>query len=198
MQDFFLEITDFPEWKCIDSHWLLYQLMYKEFIEDPKIVELISKKEKFDVIFTEAYTIQEHVLILEHVLKAPVISLQAFFLNNLVNSHAGNGLSLSYIPDVCLSFSNKMTFYERIYNSFSSLRGLFFYYNTQLPTLEKIMRKKFPDMPPINELAKNISLYFVNDHATADYAQPRPPNVVSVGGIHIGPPKPLPKVAMVL
>lgn len=167
--------------------------MYKEFIEDPKIQELLTGKEKFDLIFVEI-TVQEHALIMAEIFKAPVISLQAFFLNNIVKSISGNVLELAYIPDVCLSLSNRMTFRERLFNSFSSLRGLYYHYNYQLPSVEAMMREKFPDLPPITEMVKKISLHFINDHMTADYAQPRAPNVIGVAGIHIQPTKPLPKV----
>ncbi|XP_054256880.1 UDP-glycosyltransferase UGT4-like isoform X1 [Macrosteles quadrilineatus] len=192
LADYFIEITDFPEWKCVDLYWPLHLLTYPWFIEDPKVQELLTGKDKFDLIFIEGTTVHEHTLVMGRIFNAPIISLQTFALNNFLNSHAGNDYQLSYIPDTCLSLSNRMSFQDRLFNAFTSIRGLYHYHNSQLRSLEAMMKKAFPDLPPIAEMARNISLHFVNDHVTADYAQPRPPNVIGVGGIHIEPNKPLP------
>lgn len=169
--------------------------MFQDFIHNAKIQKLLSSKEKFDIVVTEFVGGQEFVLLLGHIFKAPIIGIQTFVTNNIVNDVFGNPLSPSYIPDVCSSFSDKMSFYERVLNSIYVFRGIYYvYYQKYLPHLERNMRRHFPNAPPLLDMVKNISINFVNDHLTADYSRPRTPNLIPVAGIHIEDERQLPEV----
>lgn len=170
-------------------------MSFNDFIKSEKILKLLNSKEIFDLVITEAFSGQEFTLILGHIFKSPVIATQAFVTNCIVNSVSGNALSISHIPDTCSPFSNKMSFLERIYNTFYVWRNLHYvYYNEYLPMVEHTLRKHFPDSPPLIDMIRNVSLTFVNDHLTADYSQPRTPNIIPVGGIHTEDEHHLPKV----
>lgn len=57
------------------------------------------------------------------------------------------------------------------------------------------MAKYFgPDLPPISQLEKRATLAFVNSNPILDHLGPMPDNVITIGGMHIKEPKPLPKV----
>lgn len=49
-------------------------------------------------------------------------------------------------------------------------------------------------LPSISELEKHTAIAFISTTPAFDYPQPLPENVIQVGGLHIGDPKPLPKV----
>lgn len=49
-------------------------------------------------------------------------------------------------------------------------------------------------MPDLDVLAYNTSLQLVNSHFSVNNARPLVPNVVEVGGLHVGEPRPLSKV----
>lgn len=52
-------------------------------------------------------------------------------------------------------------------------------------------------MPPLEELASNVSLILVNSHFSISGVRPVVPNFVEVGGLHIEEPRPLSKVSIV-
>ena len=58
---------------------------------------------------------------------------------------------------------------------------------------DKIIQKHFKnyEVPPINELVKETSLMFVNNHYSFSGSRPNAPTVIEVGGIHIKEAKPL-------
>lgn len=63
------------------------------------------------------------------------------------------------------------------------------------PATDALIRERFgPGLPPINEIVKNTSLMLINQHYSLSGSTPYTANVVEVGGLHVGPAKPLPKV----
>lgn len=61
------------------------------------------------------------------------------------------------------------------------------------------IRAKFGDnIPTVSELAKKVSLLFVNSHFAYHGSRPLPPQVVEIGGVHIKPLQPIPQVRRVL
>lgn len=74
---------------------------------------------------------------------------------------------------------------------------LFSFLNSHLSgySADKIVRNTLGDgIPPVNDLLKNTSLIFVNQHYSLSGAKPLSPAVIDIGGIHIKDAKPLPKV----
>lgn len=174
-------------------------MKFSEFIESKQIQKLLHSKERYDLVVTEAFSGQDFILILGHIFNVQVIVLQSFMTNNLVNSVSGNSLSISHIPDPCLPFSNKMSFFERLYNALAVIRSLYYvYYNTYMSESEKKLKQYFHNAPPLLDMINNVSLVFVNDHLTADYPQPRTPNIISVAGVHIAEEGILPKVGFMI
>lgn len=168
--------------------------MFNLFVNNDEVKKLLVSGEKFDLIMSEVYTLQEFSAILSHIFKAPVIALQAFQTHSILNRESGNALSVAHLPEICHPFSTRMSLLERFYNSFWVFRNLYNYYENYLPTLEGLMREQFPDMPPLLQLLQNVSLTFFNGHRTSFYPEPLTPNMVPVGGIHMVPQKPLPQV----
>ncbi|KAJ9574466.1 hypothetical protein L9F63_008354 [Diploptera punctata] len=146
----------------------------RSVLAQPKIQELIKSQEKFDV--------------------AILIGISTSVLMPWGNERMGNPESPSYIPHLFSEYSDKMNFYERMMNSLTvNLYKVMYYFNVEVPT-NKIVRKHFgDDMPDLSEIAKNTSLVLVNSHFSLNAPRPLVPGVVEVGGIHIIPPKPLPK-----
>lgn len=59
-----------------------------------------------------------------------------------------------------------------------------------------IIAKKFfgPELPDIDDLARNVSLVLVNSHFTTHQVRPVVPNFIEVAGLHINDNTTLPKV----
>jgi len=65
------------------------------------------------------------------------------------------------------------------------------------PATDAMIEQRFgPGLPPINEIVKNTSLMLINQYYALTGPRPYAPNVVEVGGLQVGPQKPLPKVSL--
>lgn len=53
-----------------------------------------------------------------------------------------------------------------------------------------------PDLPDLEDLARNTSLILVNSHLSINQARPTVPNFIEVGGLHLKEPKPLTEVKL--
>jgi len=105
------------------------------------------------------------------------------------NYAVGNAAPTSYIPNAMLSFTSKMTFYERLVNTLFNWywdigSELYFF-----PQQEKLKNEFFgPGLPYIKDLRKGASLVLVNNHFSMNYPRPLVPGFVEVGGMHVEPP----------
>ena len=146
---------------------------------------------KFDLVVNE-YLPGPCLLSLMHKFKyPPLVQVSAFNapcqLWNLVGS-------LDYsasIPSFNLDYMEP-TLSNRILNLVASILDLLVKKYYQLPQIDKIVRKVFPDMPYIEELTKRTKIVLMNSHPAVQLIEPMMPNVISVGGLHITKPKSLP------
>lgn len=54
------------------------------------------------------------------------------------------------------------------------------------------LKRRFgDDFPSVSEIVKKVSMMFVNQHYSLSGAKHLSPNVIELGGVHIGKPKPL-------
>lgn len=77
----------------------------------------------------------------------------------------------------------------------SSIPSFRYYFLSVMPSELRARQLFGPDVTPVDYLAYNISLIFVNTHFSIDYPRPLVPNIIEIGGVHIGTPKPLPTVS---
>jgi glucuronosyltransferase len=104
-----------------------------------------------------------------------------------------------FYPTTFLGHSDKMTFGNRLSNWFT-----FVYMNTMYQIFNqndanKLLKRRFGyDFPDVNELVKKVSMVFVNQHYSLNGAKHLAPNVIELGGVHIGKPKQIDAVSKVL
>jgi len=100
----------------------------------------------------------------------------------------------SYIPTIVTRAAGKMDFKERMINTLYYIYfKLAWKYYSEWPANELLKENFGPDVPHINEIVYNTSMVFVNGHFSLDGPRPLVPNMVEIGGIHVKPPRPLPK-----
>lgn len=100
-------------------------------------------------------------------------------------------------PNTFLGYSDKMNFGKRLSNWFTFLYMNVMYQIFNRNDANKFLRRRFGDgFPDVNELTKKISMVFVNQHYSLNGAKHLSPNVVELGGVHIGKPKPLDDVSL--
>ena len=177
--------------------WGMSSLLCETNLQDPGVQDLIhSKNEHFDLVIIEAF-FNECFLGFVHKFNAPVVQVCSFGGTAWMGNWVGNPNPYSYVPDEFSSYSDRMTFWERLTNT---VVGEFMqigrkYYH--LPKQEAIARKYFNytrELPSLSELESSTALVLANSHFSLSYPKPLMPNFVQVGGMHIKPPKELPDV----
>lgn len=103
----------------------------------------------------------------------------------------GNPFNPAIVPLVWSSHGKFMTFQQRLINSWNVIMNDLLHTFVVAPKLDRFNQKHFPNLK--TSRLKRPSLLFINSHLTL---QPRSmvPNAIEIGGIHIEPSKPLPKV----
>lgn len=101
----------------------------------------------------------------------------------------GNPYNPAVTPHDISYQSHKMTYIQRMKNSWDCVVDIWFYNNVITPKVNKFYGNYFPTVTS----RKKLSLLFVNGHSALN---PRPliPTVINIGGIHVSLEKPLPEV----
>lgn len=79
--------------------------------------EVLKPGQKYDLVITEAFFLQESMVALGHKFNAPVVALNPFGTSPQINEFMGNPTNPAYTPNIFLGFSDNMTFKERIINT---------------------------------------------------------------------------------
>nr|QPA18406.1 UDP-gluconosyltransferase [Trialeurodes vaporariorum] len=150
------------------------------------------KNHKFDIIIADTGTM-ECFLKYAHVFdNIHIVGFSAYF--SVHPSLLGDFDNPSYVPHHLSYFTDKMNFHERFYNWFH-----YTYYNlmrrfSYLPRLDAMSQKFFGFYyPTVSQIEERISLFLSDEHFSLTHPKPRVPASIPVGGLHIKPPKPLPK-----
>lgn len=162
-------------------------------LSHPNVQKLLhSKTEHFDLVIVEQFN-NDAMKAFGHHFNAPVVVVSSIGANGWVNYFVANPAPPSYVPEIMLSFSEHMTFLERLQNTlYANLMEI----NRQLiffPSQEKLMKQYFPNPPDFYEMIYNPDLILLNSHISTHHAKPHVPKMVEIGGYHVFPPKKLPK-----
>lgn len=156
-------------------------------------VKKALESEKFDLVFGEAYMDEAILAGAAAKNNAILVSLSTFIPNFWPNYAVGNPAPSSYVPDTLLAFPSEMTYCQRLIN----LAHTSFLELMQRLTMfmhDRVMRRHFGnDLPYIDNIWRNTSLLLVNNHPALSFPRPQLPNTIDIAGMHIYPPKPLPK-----
>lgn len=154
-----------------------------------QVLEEHSRK-PFDLIVTEFFS-TDCLLGVSHVMQVPFVGLSSCALMPWHYDRIGLPDSPGYIPSEFSTFTERMNYWERMENWFIT-RTVKLLYRLVEWNDNRLLRKKFGDgVPDVRDIAKNTSLLLVNQHYTLSGARPLVPAVVEIGGVHIGPQKPL-------
>ncbi|SPP79043.1 2-hydroxyacylsphingosine 1-beta-galactosyltransferase [Drosophila guanche] len=146
----------------------------------------------FDVIIMEQFN-TDCMMGVAYQLQAPVIALSSCVMMPWHYERMGAPIIPSHIPNLFMAQSQDMNFAGRLANWFSFHALNWMYKLLSVPAADKLVQYKFGHtLPSVGELAKNTSLFFVNQHYSLSGPKPLPPNVIELGGIHIQQAKPLP------
>ncbi|KAG8303495.1 UDP-glucosyltransferase 2-like [Homalodisca vitripennis] len=150
-------------------------------------------REKFDLVIGEIFG-ADCFNYYAYKMKVPFISWVSSTMLPWASERIGLPDNPSYIPNYFVNYSPEMTFFQRIFNTASLyFINTLYYYHSDLPVwrlAENVFGEK---LPPIEEINRQTSLILLNSHFSLSQSRPFTPNIIEVGGIHIGDVQPLPK-----
>ncbi|XKL68154.1 hypothetical protein PGB90_003645 [Kerria lacca] len=176
-------------------HWfsLLYvtSLMFEktcyEFMQLKEIRNILnSKQKKYDVLFLEFMPFYECYIPIAEKLNIPVIGTLPVRSYYLADLPMGIPRNPAVIVNELASFKKKMTFFQRLNNTYRTILLYAFDYFVTLPKLEKFYQRFFPNSTLDN--LKKVSVVFINNHVIM-LPRVQGPNVVDIGGLHVKPIK---------
>uniref|UniRef100_A0A6P7FYG7 UDP-glucuronosyltransferase n=1 Tax=Diabrotica virgifera virgifera TaxID=50390 RepID=A0A6P7FYG7_DIAVI len=158
----------------------------------PNVQKLLSSKEHFDVIIIEQFK-NKAINALQWYYNAPLILFSTIGPSFWVNGFTGNPSPPSYIPDMFLSYTSEMNFWQRTFNFIMTLYEYLNDYFLVSSAQTEILKSYFPDCPDAESAINNVSLVLLNSHESSNQPVPTTPNMIGIGGFHIKPSKELPK-----
>lgn len=180
-----------------NSFFLLYagQADCEDVLSDPRVRALVHGP-PFDLVLLELFH-TDCFLALAHRLGAPLVHISASAVLPWGNARFGNPDNSAYVPNAFLEYTDEMDFLERVRNTlFLAGQNLIKVWYSDLRDQQTASRYLGADLPRLSDIAKNASLLLVNTFHALSLPRPSVPNVIEVGGIHIGEPKALPQVSL--
>lgn len=161
--------------------------------EQKEIQDLINTKAKYDVIITEAFG-SDCFAYFAHKLNIPLITMITSSSLPWASLRTGDPDNPSYVVSYLVDYSQQMTLYERMSNTFWLLYANVVYRLYSDHPSTRMAQKYFgTDLPPTEDIVQKTSLLLVNSHFSVTQRKPYATNVIEVGGIHIREQNPLPK-----
>ncbi|CAH0555381.1 unnamed protein product [Brassicogethes aeneus] len=161
-------------------------------LKNPELKKLHKEGQTFDVVVIEEF-LTDSLKVLHYNFKASLIAFSSVGPNSMVNDLVGNPSPLSYIPEMSSGLPKKMNFIHRVKNVLGFIIGKAFKYFYIRKYQSAYLKEHYPDAPSIDELKYNVSLVLMNSHVSTFQPVPTVPCMVSIGGYHVHPPKPLPE-----
>lgn len=142
-------------------------------------------------MFTEVLYMSECYLAVAKRLNIPIIATTACDLTSKYWAFLGYSFNPSIVPHRLSVHASKMTFVERLKNTFEIMYIGFIEDQIIRPSVGKIYQNYYPDIDPFD---LQLSLVFYNNYGSI-FPRPTAPSIIQIGGIHLKPQQPLPKVS---
>lgn len=159
----------------------------RTLLENENVQRLWKSQEKFDVVLVEAF-FTDCSLGLAYKLGAPIVALTTHFI--MVQHY-----DRFAIPYQFLQFGPAPNFSYRflvtLLLEFTKVYGRW----TVQSNEEKILATYFDDLPPLEEIGREIKLLLPYTHSTLFGPKALPENIKEVGGYHVAKAKALPDVS---
>uniref|UniRef100_A0A8D8QFC2 UDP-glucuronosyltransferase n=1 Tax=Cacopsylla melanoneura TaxID=428564 RepID=A0A8D8QFC2_9HEMI len=151
------------------------------------------EKVKFDLVLYEDLMHTAYLGILPKIGSPPLITLLTLNLPCSLDDCFGSVCNPSYVPDLAIGFTNKMSFLERAENYLFVLYMAILIRPEILKGQDDLALKYFGYADTTAKLAQNKSLVMLTTSWLYQYPRPVYPYTIIVGPTHIGTTKPLPQ-----
>ncbi|KAF5292540.1 hypothetical protein FQR65_LT01686 [Abscondita terminalis] len=164
-------------------------------LSNKNLQDYINSDPEIDIIISEVFNTECFLGIVPKLRSPPLVLIQSCMMLPWQDDTLGMPSNPAYIPNHFIAFSNPYSFLERVENTvIYVLHHLVFKLLIDIPG--KIMARSYfgNDVPNLNEIASNYSVFLVNTHFNTAGARPMVPGYIEVAGMHIQKPKKLPTV----
>ena len=183
----YLNLNNLHFWKLAISSYDTSNIWTKSAIRSENFQNFLLEDRQFDVVIVEVF-VGDAMFALGQYYNAPVIAVSTTVPSKWTSDLLGLSHFSSHLPNILCGFSDKMNFWQRMYNSlsywFEDIATELYYRPKQQKLLEKYWPNK-ANVPRLDQILRNISLVFVNSHVTYATPQPLAPNLIEIGGIHV-------------
>lgn len=186
-KDNFIDLGGTHFWEFVMMSYTVCMDMTNWTVSSKNFQQFLEIKQHFDAVIVEVL-LNDALLGLGQYYGAPVIGLSAFGASKYTTDLVGSPIFASYIPFVSNHYTDRMNFWQRMYNSLSFWFEditLPYYY---MPKQQDVMEKLFPDAknwPSLEAIRRNVSLVLLNTHTTIGTPRSYAPNMIEVGGMQI-------------
>ncbi|KAM3961543.1 UDP-glycosyltransferase UGT5-like [Aphomia sociella] len=159
-------------------------------MDDENVQHLWKTKTNFDLVVTEQFN-SDCYLGLAHKLEAPVVGITSHKIMPWHMRRFGIRYNPSYTAFSFLEGGTKPTLYQRIERViFHNYFHILYKYFCQKID-EQTLLQYFDDVPPLEELSRDIKLLLVYQNFAMMGTHIFPTNVIEIGGLHVPEAKPL-------
>ncbi|KAG7162654.1 2-hydroxyacylsphingosine 1-beta-galactosyltransferase-like 1 [Homarus americanus] len=163
--------------------------MARDMYQVPEVKELYERRKEFDVVMVDAL-FNEAAYPFVHELPFILVSTSGIAKSDVL----GNVLNPAYTPSFMFDFPSPMSAWHRFLNTLSSIvMSVYWRHWAIVPLIQKEISAQFPELPPLLDLERNMSLALLNSHFTISKSVPLLPSQVEVGAMHCRPANPLPQ-----
>lgn len=194
-----IPLTAFHGWK-IERHAEVTHINHfgrlscEAGLKSKALQNFLKKEEKYDLILIEMFNTHCFGGLIKK-FGAPFIGVKSHALMPWSNQWFGNPSNPSYIPVIFSDFSDQMSFLQRVENTVMLVFNTLYYNLIITPESSAFSKKYLGDKLSISDrIMYNASLVLVNSHYSFNRPKPLVPNVIEVGGIHVGKQGQLPTV----
>ncbi|XP_001659455.2 UDP-glucuronosyltransferase 2B31 [Aedes aegypti] len=174
-----------------------YNKASRLLVKEDAVRQLLAypKTFKFDLIIHDLTMGQFLLGFVEYFGNPPLISITAFNIPPHVTTMTDAPLYTTYMPHYASSFDNKMVFIERVRNTLYWAFDLFYRNRIYMANEDKRVKQIFGgNATSVKLIEKRSDVVLVNSDFSMDYYQVLPPNVIPVGGLHVGRQEKVPPV----
>ncbi|XP_063608499.1 UDP-glycosyltransferase UGT5-like [Penaeus indicus] len=164
--------------------------MTRDLYRNPAVWDLYLRRTQFDVVFIDNFYNQMAYPFAQGL---PYISVSASGMDHTQSSLLGNVLNPAYVTAIPVEFPQPLSFFHRVLNLAVHLCSGFIRYYVILPSIQREITAIFPEVPPLAELERNLSLALYNSHFAMGRVLPLLPSQVEIGTMHCRPGSPLPQ-----
>lgn len=172
--------------ESVSTHFEYCRTIANLTLMNEKIQAILhDPEEHFDLIIVETFLTDALFGFGQH-FNAPIIAISTCRATKFTADIVGAPSPMSYVPNLLLPFTSRMSFFQRFANTLLTL--LFaVHMNFHLAAQNQLYERGFPgkNKPHLLEVRKHISLVLLNDHYSLSYPRPYTPNMIEIGGIHV-------------